>query len=129
MVIDVTCEWSEPDPLRQVSRYLSIPVVDTCQPHIDQLRYAAREATTYSFLDLDLDLDLESIRLFTCHSRCFVLTYTAPLTRQKIFCRTPHLDLSTFTVPMGMVEAPSSPPPSYFTLALTPHHWKQKLGF
>lgn len=41
MVVDVTCEWSEPQPLRDVPKYVLFPVVDTTRPTVaDTLRIA-----------------------------------------------------------------------------------------
>lgn len=43
MVVDVTCEWSEPQALRDVPQYVLFPVVDTTRPTVaDTLRIADR---------------------------------------------------------------------------------------
>lgn len=47
MVVDLTCEWSEPSPLRSVECYLSVPVVDTTRPSTEQLLLAARDMMAF----------------------------------------------------------------------------------
>lgn len=43
MVVDVTCEWSEPSALRAVDHYLAVPVVDTTRPTLEQCMMVATE--------------------------------------------------------------------------------------
>merc|ERR1711939_1087127 len=47
MVIDMTCEWSEPEALRSVPNYLLVPVVDTTRPNITQTITAAKKAIEF----------------------------------------------------------------------------------
>jgi len=47
MVIDLTCEWSEPWALRSVRRYIAVPVVDTTRPTVKQTAFAARQAVRF----------------------------------------------------------------------------------
>ncbi|CAE8722237.1 unnamed protein product, partial [Polarella glacialis] len=47
MVIDLTCEWTEPWALRRVRRYIAVPVVDTTKPSLKQLLSAAQEAVDF----------------------------------------------------------------------------------
>jgi len=43
MVVDVTCEWSEPNALRDVSEYLCLPVVDTTRPTVPETMRIVRK--------------------------------------------------------------------------------------
>lgn len=47
MVIDMTCEWTEPWALRNVEQYLAVPVVDTTRPTTEQAAFAARRAVHF----------------------------------------------------------------------------------
>lgn len=47
MVIDMTCEWSEPEALRNVDHYICVPVVDTTRPTVEQTSFAARRAVAF----------------------------------------------------------------------------------
>lgn len=47
MVIDMTCEWTEPLALRSVREYIAVPVVDTTRPTIEQTASVARRAVRF----------------------------------------------------------------------------------
>jgi len=47
MVIDLTAEWSEPLKLRSVKRYLSVPVVDTTVPTVEQVAETVQQALMF----------------------------------------------------------------------------------
>lgn len=47
MVIDLTCEWSEPWVLKSVGQYIAVPVVDTTRPTLEQTMFAAQAAVDH----------------------------------------------------------------------------------